>query len=76
MKAGLPKKLWGNCLELESFICSHMTFNIFDVNDKVPQTVMSGETSDISQFCEHGWYDLVEFHLVIFPKIGPFCVGC
>ena len=28
---------------------------------EVPETVMLGGTSDISQFCEHGFYDWVMF---------------
>jgi hypothetical protein len=28
---------------------------------KVPETIMTGSTTDISQICEFGWYDWVIF---------------
>jgi hypothetical protein len=40
---------------------------------KVPETVMSGETSDISQFCEFAFYDWIMFRdqPVAFPDDNP-----
>ena len=46
----------------------------------MPETVMSGEKSDISQFCELEWFKWVMFHdeTAPFPddvlKLGP-CLG-
>ena len=61
MKQRSPKKLWDDCLDLESYIRSNTAHDIFTLNAKVPETVMSGETSDISQFCEFEWYEWVYF---------------
>ena len=40
------------------------------LNGEVPETIMSGKTSDISQFCEFEWYDWVYFRdsAVSFPE--------
>ena len=46
-----PKLLWGDCLELESYIHSNMHLNIFELDEMTPETNMSGETSDITTIC-------------------------
>ena len=40
---------------------------------KIPETVMSRKTSDISQFCEHGSYDRAKFgnETVSYPDDNP-----
>ncbi len=38
-----------------------MAHNIFKLDREVPETIMSGKTADISQFCELGWYEWVKF---------------
>ena len=48
----VPKHLWDNCLELEAYTPSNTTLDIYKLDVKVHKTVMSGKTSDISQFCE------------------------
>ena len=57
IKRRSPKKLWDDCLELEGYIRSNTAHDIFMLNGEVPETIMLGETSDISQFCEFEWYD-------------------
>ena len=59
---------WDECLELEAYIWSNVVYNIYKLDQEVPKTVMSGETSDISQFCE-----LVCFKWVMFwDETAPF----
>ena len=53
----VPKRLWDDCLEFESHIRSNTVNSVYKLNGEVPETVMSGQTSDISQFCEFGFYD-------------------
>ena len=45
-----PKCLWDDCLELKAYIRSNTAHEIHKLNREIPETVMSGETSDISQF--------------------------
>ena len=48
----LQPSLWDNCLDLEAYIRSSAAHDIYKVNGEVPKTVISGETSNISQFHE------------------------
>ena len=47
-----PQCLWDNCLELEAYIRSNTIHDIYKLDREVLETDMSGETSDISQFCK------------------------
>ena len=39
----------------------HTDMDVNMLQGEVPETVMFGRTSDISQFCKHGFYDWVMF---------------
>ena len=43
--------------------------NIYCLNGDTPETIMSGETLDISQFCKLEWYEWIMFRdsAVLFP---------
>eukprot|EP00804_Cyclotella_cryptica_P015125 CCRYP_000688-RA/>CCRYP_000688-RA protein AED:0.22 eAED:0.24 QI:0/0/0/0.8/1/1/5/0/1053 len=56
IKSGSPKKLWDDCLVLESYIRSNTAHDIYMLHGEVPETIMSGETSDISQFFHRSTY--------------------
>jgi hypothetical protein len=56
-----PKRLWDNCLELQAFIKSHTAGNHYELKGECPETMLSGETADISEFAEYGWYDWLKF---------------
>jgi hypothetical protein len=62
IRTGAPKQLWDHCIELEGLICSHATNNIYTTWGEAPETIMKGETADISQICKFAWYDWVMFH--------------
>ena len=47
-----PKVLWDDCLDLEAYIRSNMALDILDLGGMTPKTNMSGETYDITTFCE------------------------
>ena len=55
------KVLWDGCLELEAYIRSNMALGILDLDKMNPETKMWGEISDITTFCEFGWYQWVYF---------------
>jgi len=71
--AGAPKPFWADAIELEAYVRSNTAHNIFILQGEVPETVMSGETSDISQFCEFAFYDWIMFRdqPVAFPDDNP-----
>ena len=57
IRTSSPKVLWDDCLELEAEIWSSTASNIFEMEGEVLKTVMNGETTNITQSCEFGWYD-------------------
>ena len=65
-----PKQLWDYCLELQVYIRSLSTNDIFEGGGEVPETLVSGETADISPFAEFAWYDWLKFRddAVAFPE--------
>jgi hypothetical protein len=56
-----PKKLWDHCLELEAYIRSHTALDSYELQGQVPETIVSGQTADISPFVECGWYGWVKY---------------
>jgi hypothetical protein len=61
MKTGSPKVLWDHCIELEALVRSNTSNAIYMTKGKVPETIMTGSTADISHICEFAWYDWVMF---------------
>jgi hypothetical protein len=68
---GSPRVLWDHCIELEALICSLTSNNVYMTNGKVPETIMTYSTADISHICELGWYDWVMFrdNVSTFPDV-------
>ena len=54
-----PKNLWDHCLELEAMIRSNTALSHYELEGQVPETIVSGQTSDISPFVEFPWYEWV-----------------
>jgi hypothetical protein len=67
MQKHSPKKLWDDCLELQAFIKPHTPGNHYKLEGECPETVLSGETADISEFAVYGWYDWVKFRDTTVP---------
>ena len=55
------KHLWGNCLELEANSRSKTAHEIYKLEREVHERVMSGESSDISQFNKLEWFEWIIF---------------
>jgi hypothetical protein len=77
-----PKQLWDDCIELEQYAQSNTWNECFANGGKVPETIVSGETADISTFAQHHWYEWIMFRdttsvsfpgnkLVLESYIGP-----
>eukprot|EP00804_Cyclotella_cryptica_P023948 CCRYP_010054-RA/>CCRYP_010054-RA protein AED:0.31 eAED:0.32 QI:0/0/0/1/0.5/0.33/3/0/420 len=47
--------------EYEAYVRSHTAHDIYCLDRRVPETVVSGETADIGPFCEFGFWDWVKF---------------
>ena len=73
--AGAPKAMWADGIEYEAYIQSNTVWDIYMIQGETPETVMSGETSDISQLCELGFYEWIMFqeepNHAQFPENNP-----
>ena len=59
MKTNSPEVLWDLCMVYLSQVRSHSAMNIHELQGDVPQSVLTGDTPDISHLAEFGWYDYV-----------------
>ena len=57
-----PKKLWDHCYEWKAKVISHTARGHYKLQNQVPETMLTGQTVDISPLAEYGWYDWVKFH--------------
>ena len=57
-------------MEYESYVCLHTAHEIYQLDGRIPETVVLGETAGISPFCEFGFWDWVKFREdgVTFPN--------
>ena len=56
-----PKCWWDDCFELEAYIRSNTAREICKLDGEVSEIVMSGETSNINQFCKLEWFKCIMF---------------
>jgi hypothetical protein len=70
VKTKSPKRLWDYCVELASIVRSHTAHDNYKLNGQVPETIMMGQTADISFICEFKWYSWLYYHepTVKFPE--------
>ena len=73
VRAGAPKPFWAYAIEWEAYIQSNTAWDIYQLQGETPETVLSGETSNISQFCELSFYKWVMLcnEPVAFPDENP-----
>ena len=81
VRSAAPKRLWDDCLEREAYVRSHTAHDIYRLKGQVSETVVSGETADISPFALFKWYERVLFRdtsvnypddtLVLGRDLGP-----
>ncbi|MGL4350630.1 MAG: hypothetical protein ACRCT2_08740, partial [Plesiomonas shigelloides] len=70
VRSKAPKVLWDHCVERQAYVRSNTAHNNYQLFDQVPETVVSGETSDITTFAEFQWYEWIKFRdtAVSFPE--------
>ena len=51
-----PRRLWDYCVVLASLVRSHTALPMYQLHGQLPESVMTGQTADISHICEFGWY--------------------
>ena len=62
IKSKSPRRLWDHAVELASIVRSHLALDIHQLHGEVPETIMMGQTADISFICEFGWYDWIYYN--------------
>ena len=70
VKTSTPRRLWCYCSELAAKIRSHTALKIYGLKGEVPESVITGQTADISHLCEFSWYQWIYFNepTVSYPK--------
>ena len=61
LKSGIPNRCWDDCLELEFYTRSNTAHGTYKLDGEVPEMNISGETSDITKFCEFELFEWVMF---------------
>ena len=77
VRAKTPKVLWDHsCVEREALVRSNTTHNLYQLNGQVPETLVNGETPDITTIAEFRWYGWVKFRdtAISFPE-DPIILG-
>ena len=60
-KSDFPARLWYYCAELQAEIRFHTAQYIHTLNGKDLEYVVTGNTADISQLVEFGWYQWIYY---------------
>ena len=76
LRSGSPKRLWDYSMELAALVRSHIAHDVYMLEGEVPETMMTGQTADISNLCEYEWYEWVMFRdaLASYPD-DPLTLG-
>ncbi|KAI2495111.1 Reverse transcriptase (RNA-dependent DNA polymerase) [Fragilaria crotonensis] len=76
VRSAAPRRLWDDCLEREAYVRSMTAHDIYKLNGQVPETIVSGETADISPLALFAWYEWVMFRdtSVTYPD-DPMALG-
>jgi hypothetical protein len=53
VRSGAPKRLWDDCLVRKAYVISSTALYILSLEGKVPDTIVKGQTSDISPLAEY-----------------------
>jgi hypothetical protein len=61
VRSGAPTRLWDDCLVMEAYVRSSTALEIFSLEGQVPDTIVKGQTSEISPLTEYAWYEWVKF---------------
>ena len=56
-----PKRLRDHCLEREAYVRSLTAHDIYKLDGQVPETIVMGNTADISTLALFGWFEWVMF---------------
>jgi hypothetical protein len=52
-----PTVLWEHCVERQAYVGLNTAHDIYQLDGQVPETMMSGETADITAVAVYQWYE-------------------
>ena len=61
-KKNTPRVIWDRCFVWSSDVRRKVAWNIRKLNGQTPETILTGDSDDISQMAEFGWYDWLWYH--------------
>ncbi|KAI2489517.1 hypothetical protein MHU86_25076 [Fragilaria crotonensis] len=61
VRSKAPKRLWDHCLEREAYVRSLTAHDQYRLEGQVPETIVRGETANISALALFGWFEWVMF---------------
>ena len=67
LKSASPKRLWYHCIERKALIHYNNALDIYSVEGKVLETVMTIKNSDISYLCK---YECLKWEMYYQPTEG------
>jgi hypothetical protein len=59
VESSAPRVLWDHCFELQAQIRSHTALDMLSLARDIPETMLLGDTTDISNLCQFAWYEFV-----------------
>ena len=60
-ESNCPMIFWCYCIERRAAVNNHTAKDIFSLQGEVPETIMTGQPSDISVLSEFKWYEWVKY---------------
>jgi hypothetical protein len=70
-----PKWLWDECLEWEALVQFVTAHDIYSLDGQVPQTIVKGETTNISAIALFHWYEWIMFRVHLSLSQRTTCFG-
>ena len=62
IKYKAPQRLWDYCSSLVALIQSNTAHDLYQLDGQVPDSIIKGETADISRLAEFEWFQWVKFY--------------
>ena len=73
LNSGLYKPLWGHCIDLKARIRSHTALNRYGLEGHIPETLITGQTGDISTLYEFEWFQWVNIFSLLLDILMIRC---
>jgi hypothetical protein len=62
VKSQSPRQLWDHAIKVASIVGYHLAFEMYKLIGQVPETIMLGQTAEISFISSFAWYNWVYYN--------------